>query len=69
MSTHVPLADISQCQDPGIPRHGVRHMGSVQVGSSLNYTCEPGYMLYGSRARYCLDQGYWTGNVPFCLCK
>ena len=53
--------------NPGVPQNGLRRGESFQVGSPVFYSCNRGYQLYGSRGRFCVDLGQWTGNLPSCL--
>ncbi|CAG0895629.1 unnamed protein product [Darwinula stevensoni] len=36
------------------------------VGSKVNYTCKPYYILRGPRVRTCGANGEWTGRDPLC---
>ena len=36
------------------------------VGSIVNYSCEPGKLLFGKRERKCLTNGEWSGDIPVC---
>ncbi|KAK7484706.1 hypothetical protein BaRGS_00024114, partial [Batillaria attramentaria] len=59
--------NITHCADPGIPKNGVRTGSDFGISKTINYSCSAGYTLYGSRGRYCMDNGQWTGNLPSCL--
>ncbi|XP_025085563.1 uncharacterized protein LOC112558985 isoform X1 [Pomacea canaliculata] len=59
--------NITHCPDPGVPKNGVRKGENFQVGSSVYYSCNKGYLLFGSRGRICPDVGQWTGDLPSCL--
>ncbi|KAK7111364.1 MAM and LDL-receptor class A domain-containing protein 1-like [Littorina saxatilis] len=59
--------NITHCMNPGVPQNGLRSGESFQVGASVFFSCNHGYQLYGSRGRFCLDLGQWTGNLPSCL--
>ncbi|XP_070563038.1 LOW QUALITY PROTEIN: sushi, von Willebrand factor type A, EGF and pentraxin domain-containing protein 1-like [Ptychodera flava] len=34
--------------------------------SSISYTCETGFMMYGDPKRHCQSNGKWSGNLPVC---
>ena len=38
------------------------------TGYKANYTCDPGYEMFGEAIRMCID-GSWEGNVPICSRK
>ncbi|KAL8561655.1 hypothetical protein ACOMHN_001387 [Nucella lapillus] len=59
--------NITHCMDPGVPANGDRVGDSFLVAHSVYYSCHHGYTLYGSRGRFCLDLGQWTGSLPSCL--
>ena len=35
-------------------------------GSERTFSCYPGYSLRGSHKLMCLDNGLWSGTVPYC---
>ncbi|OQR73825.1 sushi [Tropilaelaps mercedesae] len=37
-----------------------------RYGSSINYSCNHGHVLVGSRVRVCLASGQWSSPVPSC---
>lgn len=39
---------------------------SIMVGDVITYSCVPGMHLIGSRERFCLRTGNWTGSQPMC---
>ncbi|GAU99333.1 hypothetical protein RvY_10353-2 [Ramazzottius varieornatus] len=40
---------------------------SLTTGTFAVYSCDEGYRLLGSRSRYCLDEGKWSGSLPVCV--
>ncbi|XP_075438529.1 CUB and sushi domain-containing protein 3 isoform X5 [Ascaphus truei] len=54
------------CGDPGIPAHGAREGADFKTKSRMRFSCEAGYILYGSEERTCLSNGSWTGRQPEC---
>lgn len=39
---------------------------SLTTGTFAAYSCDDGYLLLGSKSRYCLDEGKWSGSLPVC---
>lgn len=61
--------DLEPCEDPGVPRFGRHSGGSLGIGDSLSFQCEPGYRLQGPRAITCLGGGRrtWSAPLPRCV--
>ncbi|XP_044530106.1 complement receptor type 1-like [Gracilinanus agilis] len=47
-------------------RHRNGHSGPVVPGSSVTYSCEPGYLLVGEKTIRCLSSGVWNTAAPTC---
>ncbi|RXM30192.1 CUB and sushi domain-containing protein 3 [Acipenser ruthenus] len=54
------------CGDPGIPAHGNREDSGFKIRSKVHFTCDTGYILYGSAERMCFPNGTWSGRQPAC---
>ena len=54
------------CADIGAPIYGTKSSSDYSAGSTLSFTCNAGYSLYGSSSRTC-QAGEWTGRHPKCL--
>ncbi|XP_058878367.1 CUB and sushi domain-containing protein 3 isoform X1 [Acipenser ruthenus] len=54
------------CGDPGIPAHGNREDSGFKIRSKVHFTCDTGYILYGSTERMCFPNGTWSGRQPAC---
>ncbi|MGH0134865.1 UNVERIFIED_CONTAM: hypothetical protein FKN15_024621 [Acipenser sinensis] len=54
------------CGDPGIPAHGNREDSGFKIRSKVHFTCDTGYLLYGSTERMCFPNGTWSGRQPAC---
>ena len=39
---------------------------STTIGSTVTYTCHPGYIRVGDRAITCLANGQWSASAPVC---
>ena len=57
------------CGDPGTPDNGLRDLSSTTTGSTVQYSCQGGYMLQGNSSRTCEANGVWSGEVPTCVGK
>ncbi len=60
----------NECPDPGVPVNGKRFGESLQLGSSISFLCEEGFMkTHGSQTISCiLKDGnvVWDNAVPRC---
>ncbi|XP_066294919.1 complement factor B-like [Branchiostoma lanceolatum] len=57
---------VVHCPDPGVPAHGGRIGQDFQVGASVDFYCQVGYVLEGSAVRQCQDDQTWSGAVSVC---
>ncbi|XP_065189553.1 P-selectin-like [Sycon ciliatum] len=51
------------------PANGFIDNGSLDVGSSREYSCSDGYMTTDSTHTACLKNGRWSQSVPCCFTK
>ncbi|XP_078604135.1 sushi, von Willebrand factor type A, EGF and pentraxin domain-containing protein 1-like [Branchiostoma floridae x Branchiostoma japonicum] len=68
-SGHQPSCKAVDCGDPGIPAHSIRRMdrtGGTGYDTTVYYSCEEGYELFGSATRTCTLEGVWDGEYPQC---
>lgn len=56
------------CGFPGRPRNGSSVTASPisRPGDTAQYSCRPGYTLFGDEERVCLESGIWAGRQPIC---
>ncbi|XP_012362267.2 complement receptor type 2 isoform X3 [Nomascus leucogenys] len=69
--TWAPSAPVceKECQAPPNILNGQkedRHMVRFDPGTSIKYSCNPGYVLVGEESIQCTSEGVWTTPVPRC---
>eukprot|EP00117_Sycon_ciliatum_P036248 scpid11835/ scgid3889/ Sushi, von Willebrand factor type A, EGF and pentraxin domain-containing protein 1 len=60
--TCVPIS----CGDPGAPMNGGVSGTSFNVGATIRYECERGFVLVGASSVTCQSDGSWSSSVPLC---
>ena len=55
------------CGNPGVPDNGQAHGDIYTYNSVINYTCNKGYLINGSRSIVCQDNREWSNVVPGCV--
>ena len=55
-----------RCQRPDIPQNGRIFGNKFYIGSTVEFFCNSGFTLYGSRKRTCLSDKTWNGTVAIC---
>ncbi|KAG8506888.1 CUB and sushi domain-containing protein 2 [Galemys pyrenaicus] len=59
---------LTTCADPGMPQFGIQNNSQgYQVGSTVLFRCQKGYLLQGSTSRTCLPNLTWSGTPPDCV--
>ncbi|GIY37009.1 uncharacterized protein CDAR_306281 [Caerostris darwini] len=68
-STKQPTCNRSggQCDDPHPISNGVILGSSRQVGATIQYLCNTGFILMGKGSRTCLESEHWSGITPACM--
>ena len=60
------ISDIT-CKTPGDITNGQKTVTGTTYGSTVTYTCDPGYAReFGDMTRTCSETGRWTGLTPSC---
>lgn len=62
--------ELIKCEDPGTPQFGYKvHDGGHFAGSSVSFSCDPGYSLRGSEELLCLsgERRTWDRPLPTCV--
>ncbi|MEE6484219.1 hypothetical protein FKM82_013795 [Ascaphus truei] len=56
------------CSDPGVPASGMQNSSQgFQVGGTVLFKCQKGYLLQGSTTRTCFPNLTWSGMQPECV--
>lgn len=66
----LPGFELIKCEDPGTPQFGYKvHDGGHFAGSSVSFSCDPGYSLRGSEELLCLsgERRTWDRPLPTCI--
>lgn len=64
----LPVCRIVTCEDlsSAVLPYGRVIFTSANFGTTVRYTCEPGYQLIGVSSRRCSASGEWEGEQPIC---
>ncbi|XP_041089827.1 CUB and sushi domain-containing protein 2-like [Polyodon spathula] len=64
---------LNMCPDPGIPERGKRSGSDYRLGSSVQFSCDEGYELQGSKSITCMrvSETYaaWSDQRPICRAR
>ncbi|XP_052244627.1 uncharacterized protein LOC127853868 [Dreissena polymorpha] len=60
---------IKDCQDPPVLHNGYRNATSTTYNSTVIYSCNPGYRMFGESSITCLDTGNWSELLVNCTIK
>lgn len=58
-----------KCEDPGVPQFGYKREDKGHfAGSTVSYSCDPGYTLKGPEVLTCLrgERRAWDSPLPLC---
>uniref|UniRef100_A0A8D2Q1E1 Sushi, von Willebrand factor type A, EGF and pentraxin domain containing 1 n=1 Tax=Varanus komodoensis TaxID=61221 RepID=A0A8D2Q1E1_VARKO len=61
-----PVCISVQCELVLAPENGFVHFTENTLGSTVKYTCKPGYALIGLETRHCLSSRQWSDVAPTC---
>ncbi|XP_065178736.1 uncharacterized protein LOC135809334 [Sycon ciliatum] len=65
-SNSLPSCELVSCGDPGSPQFGLKRGSIYTFGSDVSFSCNPGYILAGSRSRHCQADATWSGDRAVC---
>ncbi|XP_055348280.1 sushi, von Willebrand factor type A, EGF and pentraxin domain-containing protein 1-like isoform X2 [Paramacrobiotus metropolitanus] len=67
--SRIHVCHTAYCGFPGTAVNGRVGFSSdtLSSGTFAAYSCDDGYTLLGSKSRYCLDEGKWSGSLPVCV--
>ncbi|XP_072107222.1 CUB and sushi domain-containing protein 1a [Mobula birostris] len=58
--------ELDSCLDPGIPVNGRRHGNNFSIGSTVTFSCCPGYTVSDDKPLICEDNRQWNHALPSC---
>lgn len=64
--------ELVKCEDPGVPQFGFKREDKGHfAGSTVSYSCDPGYTLKGPEVLTCLrgERRAWDSPLPLCVGK
>uniref|UniRef100_A0A8C2WMG0 CUB and Sushi multiple domains 2 n=1 Tax=Cyclopterus lumpus TaxID=8103 RepID=A0A8C2WMG0_CYCLU len=69
---HFISFELVKCEDPGAPQFGYKREDKGHfAGSSVSYSCDPGYTLRGPEVLTCLrgERRAWDSPLPLCVAE
>ncbi|XP_052242297.1 sushi, von Willebrand factor type A, EGF and pentraxin domain-containing protein 1-like [Dreissena polymorpha] len=60
---------IKNCPDPPVLQHGFHAATTTTYTSTVKYSCNPGYTMFGECSITCLDTGNWSELLVNCTIK
>ncbi|XP_073724425.1 beta-2-glycoprotein 1-like isoform X2 [Misgurnus anguillicaudatus] len=57
---------LKRCPTPDPPANGKVYFTSIVFQSTINYTCNEGYVLHGNNSCECLHTAIWSNPTPLC---
>uniref|UniRef100_A0A8C6TIS3 CUB and Sushi multiple domains 2 n=1 Tax=Neogobius melanostomus TaxID=47308 RepID=A0A8C6TIS3_9GOBI len=69
---HFTSFELVKCEDPGVPQFGYKREDKGHfAGSTVSYSCDPGYTLKGPEVLTCLrgERRAWDNPLPLCVAE
>ncbi|XP_055074905.1 CUB and sushi domain-containing protein 2 [Misgurnus anguillicaudatus] len=69
---HFTSFELVKCEDPGVPQFGFKLEDKGHfAGSTVSYSCDPGYTLRGPEVLTCLrgERRAWDNLLPLCVAE
>uniref|UniRef100_A0A671RP15 CUB and sushi domain-containing protein 2-like n=1 Tax=Sinocyclocheilus anshuiensis TaxID=1608454 RepID=A0A671RP15_9TELE len=69
---HFTSFELVKCEDPGVPQFGFKQEDKGHfAGSTVSYSCDPGYTLKGPEVLTCLrgERRAWDSPLPMCVAE
>uniref|UniRef100_A0A667WX46 CUB and Sushi multiple domains 2 n=1 Tax=Myripristis murdjan TaxID=586833 RepID=A0A667WX46_9TELE len=69
---HFISFELVKCEDPGVPQFGYKREDKGHfAGSTVSYSCDPGYTLRGPEVLTCLrgERRAWDSPLPLCVAE
>nr|XP_015204236.1 PREDICTED: CUB and sushi domain-containing protein 2 isoform X1 [Lepisosteus oculatus] len=69
---HFTSFELVKCEDPGVPQFGYKKEDKGHfAGSTVSYSCNPGYTLKGNEVLTCLtgERRAWNSPLPHCVAE
>uniref|UniRef100_A0A672MSI3 CUB and Sushi multiple domains 2 n=1 Tax=Sinocyclocheilus grahami TaxID=75366 RepID=A0A672MSI3_SINGR len=69
---HFSSFELVKCEDPGVPQYGFKREDKGHfAGSTVSYSCDPGYTLKGPEVLTCLrgERRAWDSPLPLCVAE
>uniref|UniRef100_A0AAR2L905 CUB and Sushi multiple domains 2 n=1 Tax=Pygocentrus nattereri TaxID=42514 RepID=A0AAR2L905_PYGNA len=69
---HFTSFELVKCEDPGVPQFGYKREDKGHfAGSTVSYSCDPGYTLKGTEVLTCLrgERRAWNSPLPQCVAE
>uniref|UniRef100_A0A3P8W543 CUB and Sushi multiple domains 2 n=1 Tax=Cynoglossus semilaevis TaxID=244447 RepID=A0A3P8W543_CYNSE len=69
---HFTSFELVKCEDPGVPHFGYKKEDKGHfAGSTVSYSCDPGYTLKGPEVLTCLrgERRAWDSPLPLCVAE
>ncbi|KAH3724507.1 hypothetical protein DPMN_050326 [Dreissena polymorpha] len=60
---------LPDCQNPPVLQNGFHNATPTTYNSTVMYSCNPGFTMFGENSITCLDTGNWSQMLVNCTIK